>query len=223
MTTFLSVSSYMLILLICQAYGEEVKENPLKCEQDEFKCGDVCIDESGACICSNVTLSKYSEDYCCVAPEDNCTRKYSNFANCTEGQPLPKRTPCYGACSENSNSNATDLEGHSTCGYSEHCPFDGYRGWYMCGNICTPKFVDCVCGNTTLHYHAHTQHYCCVAQGEVCTSQLDEWKLLTVCPTGKTVHKSEPCHGICPENRNPAKRNGSDILTCSYQDQCSYH
>ena len=51
----------LLTVSIRQVSGE--KETEKKCRQEQYKCGDVCVDWRYFCSCGNVTLGGYSSYY----------------------------------------------------------------------------------------------------------------------------------------------------------------
>ena len=66
-------------------------------------------------------------------------------------------SPCNGICLDNSHQVLhTNTAGHSSCEYT--CSSSNS---YRCGNLCTEKKSDCVCGSKTIDYW-NTQHYCCI-------------------------------------------------------------
>ena len=91
----------------------------------------------------------------------------------------------------------------------EQCQYK--LGLYMCGDTCTDMGLPCSCGNVTLAYSDY-EHYCCLPPEEHC-----RWNVThTVCSSGQVVHKSEPCHGSCPD-----KMGGStDELSCDLTYPC---
>ena len=68
-----------LVLMIFQSHGEDDDSGEEdECSKYQFKCGNICISNDPfrvKCTCGNVTLGKYSRDYCCMNPEDTCTQE----------------------------------------------------------------------------------------------------------------------------------------------------
>ena len=232
----------LLLLTIRQTSGEE--EDNDECSSLEYKCGDVCVFESRACICGNVILNKYSPEYCCLAPGDNCTTiDYEGV--CSQGVVVPKTETCFGACHEDSPSNTTDAQGHTTC----HCP--NTRGWkkcedfcaykwhsctqqcdpdtqFKCGDVCvTPSSsgsgYNCPCGNVTLY--KHSSDYCCLEPGHRCTyfTMSEEGTASYAnCSSGTPVPKAQSCYGTCPDN-SPSTTTISqapwvNFLSCNFEN-----
>ena len=120
------------------------------CKPDyEYKCGDVCVEESKSCHCGNVTVSDHSPNYCCLPPGDKCNYdESSGHAVCRNGTAVSRSKPCNGACHihtssvdifgveiENIPSNHTDAAGNVICEYKNECS----SFHYMCGDICTHR------------------------------------------------------------------------------------
>ena len=128
----------LLIITTRQVSGEETLQLQ-KCDLDRhYWCGDVCTGDWLACSCGNVTLSKYSSDYCCIDPGDTCTYDYIEYGVlyddpvipvCSRGQPVPRTQTCNGACPEKSPNNTSDAWGQITC----DCPDE--FGWGKCGDV----------------------------------------------------------------------------------------
>ena len=202
----------LLIITTRQVSGEETLQLQ-KCDLDRhYWCGDVCTGDWLACSCGNVTLSKYSSYYCCIDPGDTCTYDYIDGGGdavnpvCSRGRPVPRSQTCL------EDTPSTEAEGQITLDYTSKCPYGDQH--FMCGNICTHSDSSCMCGSTNLTYW-HTQHYCCLASDDHCTTGVK----MTVCSNGKAVHKSEPCHGVCNEDSQDTKTDGE---SCGYTDQCDF-
>ena len=99
----------LLTVSIRQVCGE--KEADKKCDEDEYKCGDLCVYYRYSCSCGNITLTTYSTSYCCTAPEDTCTGGGYRDATCSRGTPVPRSETCNDKCPEDSPSNTTNAEG----------------------------------------------------------------------------------------------------------------
>ena len=201
------LSLTLLLASISMSQGRE--EDDKKCDPTwEYKCGDVCV--SGSCSCGNVTLTKYSPFYCCTKPGDKC--KGGGWSGiCSSGTPVPRSETCNGKCPKDSPSNTTNAKGKIVCDYNMECLYD--KRHYMCGDICTDYQSTCICGGTNLTYR-HTQHYCCIKSDEDC----HPGNQVTECRTGKVLHRSEPCYGVCNENSGEKKE--GEI--CEYTDECDY-
>ena len=109
------LSLVLLTVSICQVSREE--EADKKCEWSEYKCGNVCVGNTQHCYCGNVTLSRHSSYYCCLASEESCTYKYTwgGAATCRKGTPVPRIKTCNGKCPVDSPPNTTNVEGKIIC------------------------------------------------------------------------------------------------------------
>ena len=102
--------------------------------------------------------------------------------------------------------------------YPDTCNYD-YTG-YMCGNSCTQQTVLCSCGEISLDYHS--SQYCCTAPGDLCSKEdPSDYFSDTVCPTGRPVDKSSPCHGVCYNDYHRSARLGPAAhVSCGGGDTC---
>merc|ERR1712155_80630 len=123
-------SIFLLITLIsfCHIICKAKEKGPKQCDPvEQYKCGDVCAWKGSSCSCGNVTLSKYSPYYCCLAPEDKCSHDgytYNGHAKnpvCSNGKPMQRSESCHEVCpNDNSTMKKIDGEDHVTCSYEEH-------------------------------------------------------------------------------------------------------
>ena len=102
--------------------------------------------------------------------------------------------------------------------YPDTCNYD-YTG-YMCGDSCTQQTILCSCGDTTLDYHS--SQYCCTAPGDHCSKEdPSDYFSDTVCPTGRPVDKSSPCHGVCYNDYHRSESFGPDAhVWCGGENSC---
>ena len=94
--------------------------------------------------------------------------------------------------------------------------------YFLCGNICMYGTSICTCGNDRLY--SASDKYCCIPPGYNCTGDGQYGKTTAAeCPNGKIVHKSKPCHGVCPDHSDYvlSDEHGSHI-SCGYPDMCEY-
>ena len=130
----------------------------LECYPIQYKCGNVCVQKRSSCSSGNVTLgNKYSSEYCCLEPGDNCTYDYidseGNAVNpiCSIGQPVPRTQTCQGECPDDGPSNSTDAQGDTTC----DCP--DKDGWKKCGDGDTCRYNTHFCTQLPNNYPNTTQ------------------------------------------------------------------
>ena len=104
--------------------------------EDDYLCGDVCIDQYAKCHCGNDIVQGFWADknsYCCIPPGDDrqqCYQDDGGAGHCPAGRKLEVSEQCDGHCfNEYQNYNNTRLGERS----QYQCD-DGQCVWV--GNIC---------------------------------------------------------------------------------------
>ena len=252
-------TSSQIFLLVTIIHGTVAEMNNTGCLHDDgfYQCGNICTEKDNPCICGNGNISFSNTNlYCCLSLRETCS--IENVCNeyyyddvfstnecvdssekivCSTGKIVHRSQSCHGTCFEESNLTKDNTESSKTCEFTDHCD---YEENFMCGDICTPKSLSCICGNITIG-HANINHYCCLPPEKHCQmktecleyayddifSQFDYDDCVKSsegieCTSGQVTHKSEPCYGACHDNSKTSLENDGTI-TCDHVNFCDYN